>query len=286
MATGACRFFTIRQRGFVVRFHPANLSSQLWIDPSGRDESLAFFRDYLKPGDLVVDVGSNIGDTVLAAAVQVGPSGHVIGLEPHPRTFQFLQDNITLNDARAVELLNVAAGSSPGSAQFSDGRRDDMNRIDGGTLQVTVERLDNLIHRPGPIALLKVDVEGYERHVFEGAPQVLQRTRCVHFEVSSLHFARFGYTTRDARTRRYKETVRALVDALSDPSPTVRFWAAFALGAASARTAVPALQRLAATDEAVCPGWWRVADEAADALVTIAGGSPPERHRAASVAGA
>ena len=200
MATGACRFFTIRQRGFVVRFHPANLSSQLWIDPSGRDESLAFFRDYLKPGDLVVDVGSNIGDTVLAAAVQVGPSGHVIGLEPHPRTFQFLQDNITLNDARAVELINVAAGSSPGSAQFSDGRRDDMNRIDGGTLQVTVERLDNLIHRPGPIALLKVDVEGYERHVFEGAPEVLQRTRCVHFEVSSLHFARFGYTTRDVLT--------------------------------------------------------------------------------------
>ena len=60
--------------------------------------------------------------------------------------------------------------------------------------------LDNLIHRPGPIALLKVDVEGYERHVFEGAPEVLQRTRCVHFEVSSLHFARFGYTTRDVLT--------------------------------------------------------------------------------------
>jgi HEAT repeat protein len=88
-----------------------------------------------------------------------------------------------------------------------------------------------------------------------------------------------GYLTCDARTRRYKETARALVDALGDPSPDVRFWAAFALGGMGALAAVPALQRLAATDEAVCSGWWRVADEAGDALVRIAGGSPPERHR-------
>jgi HEAT repeat protein len=91
-----------------------------------------------------------------------------------------------------------------------------------------------------------------------------------------------GYTTHDARTRRYKETAESLVDVLDDPSPTVRFWAAFALGTMRARTAVPALQRQSATDEAVCPGWWRVADEAADALVTIAGGVPQERHRTAT----
>jgi HEAT repeat protein len=91
-----------------------------------------------------------------------------------------------------------------------------------------------------------------------------------------------GYTTRDARTRRYKETARALVDALGDPSPTVRFWAASALGGMRARAATPALRRLAATDQAVCPGWWRVADEAADALVRITGGTLPERYRTAT----
>jgi FkbM family methyltransferase len=197
MATGACRLFTIRQRGFAVRFHPANLSSQLWIDPHGRDEALSFFRDYLKPGDRVIDVGANIGDTVLAASVQAGPSGHVVGIEPHPRTFRFLQENIALNGVRNVELINVAAGSAPGTAQFSDDRRDDMNRIDGGSLQVEVQRLDDLIRNTDPVALLKVDVEGYEKRVFEGGANVLKRTRCVHFEVSTLHFPRFGYTTRD-----------------------------------------------------------------------------------------
>lgn len=200
MATGACRLFTIKQRGFTVWFHPANLSSQLWIDPHGRDEALSFFRDYLKPGDHVIDVGANIGDTVLAAAVQVGPSGHVIGIEPHPRTFKFLQQNVALNGACNVELINVSAGSAPGTARFSDDRRDDMNRVDGGRLQVPMKRLDDLVPHSEPVALLKVDVEGYEKFVFEGAPDVLKRTCCVHFEVSALHFAGFGYTTRDLLT--------------------------------------------------------------------------------------
>lgn len=200
MATGACRLFTIRQHGFVLRFHPANLSSQLWIDPSGREDALAFFRDYLKPGDQVVDVGANIGDTVLAAAVQVGAAGHVIGIEPHPRTFRFLRDNVALNPVTNVEVINVAVGAVPGTARFSDDRRDDMNRVDGGTLEVPVRRLDDLIPGDDPIALLKVDVEGYEKFVFAGGPGVLERTQCVHFEVSALHFARFGYATPDVLT--------------------------------------------------------------------------------------
>jgi FkbM family methyltransferase len=197
MATGACRFFTIQQDGFVVRFHPANLSSQLWIDPHGRDEALAFFRDYLEPGDFVVDVGANIGDTVLAAAVRVGAAGHVVGIEPHPRTFKYLQDNVALNRAANVETLNAAAGAAAGTVRFSDDRRDDMNRVGAGPLEVRVARLDDLVGGSAEVALLKVDVEGYEKFVFEGATEVLRRTRCVLFEVSSLHFPRFGYTTAD-----------------------------------------------------------------------------------------
>lgn len=76
-----------------------------------------------------------------------------------------------------------------------------MNRIDGRSLEVPVTRLDDMIHGASPIALLKVDVEGYEKYVFEGAPATLARTRAVHFEVSSRPFARFGYNTADLLTR-------------------------------------------------------------------------------------
>jgi FkbM family methyltransferase len=197
MATGACRLLTIQQCGHRVRFHPANLASQLWIDPGCRDEALSFFHDYLKPGDVVVDVGANIGDTVLTAAARVGSSGRVIAIEPHPRTFAFLRENVALNHADNVQLLNVAVGAAPGTARFSDDRRDDMNRIGDGGLEVAVETLDHLVSSDKPIALMKVDVEGYEKFVFEGAPSVLRRTACAYFEVSALHVKRYGYATRD-----------------------------------------------------------------------------------------
>lgn len=197
MLTGACRLLTIPQSGFRLRFHHANRSSQLWIDPDERMDELRFLRDYLKPADRVVDVGANVGETVLTAAVGVGPEGHVTGIEPHPRTFQFLRDNVRLNRVTNVELINSAVGSTSGVVTFSDDRCDDMNRVGGGELRVPVERLDALVTDRRPVALLKVDVEGYERFVFEGAPALLSRTAAVFFEVSSSHFARFGYHTRD-----------------------------------------------------------------------------------------
>ena len=197
MATGLCRFLTIQQSGFRLRFHPANLSSQLWINPEARDEALDFFRAYVKPGDRVVDVGTNIGDTVLTSALRVGTQGHVVGIEAHPRTFGFFQDNLRLNRVANVTAIHSAVGANSGTLRFSDDRRDDMNRVDGGKLEVPVERLDKLVSDSLPVNLLKVDVEGYEKFVFEGAPALLKRTECVFFEVSSLHFARFDYTTRD-----------------------------------------------------------------------------------------
>lgn len=197
MLTGTCRFLTIQQAGYRLRFHPSNISSQLWIDPHQRSADLQFLNDYLKPGDVMVDVGANIGETVLTAAIRVGSRGRVLGIEPHPRTFRFLQDNVRLNGVANVDLVNRAVGAVSGVVQFSDDRRDDMNRVGGGDIQVPVERLDSLVPADAAIALLKVDVEGYERFVFEGAPQVLTRTACVFFEVSGPHFAAFGYRTQD-----------------------------------------------------------------------------------------
>ena len=195
MLTRTCRLLTIRQSGYRLRFHPSNISSQLWIDPDGRSSDLQFLRDYLQPGDVVVDVGANIGETVLTASTRVGAQGHVLGIEPHPRTFRFLQDNVQLNGVSNVALINRAAGAASAVVTFSDDRRDDMNRVGGGDIRVPVDLLDALVPDGGSIALLKVDVEGYERFVFEGAPKVLRRTACVFFEVSGPHFARFECRT-------------------------------------------------------------------------------------------
>jgi FkbM family methyltransferase len=199
MLTGACRFFTIAQNGYRLRFHRSNVAMYRWIAPVEQNIDLEFFRAYLKQGDTVVDVGANIGETVLTESLAVGNSGRVIAFEPHPRTFGFLSQNLVLNQVRNVEAHNLGLGENPGMVSFSDSKRDDMNRVDcdASGLEVRIDRLDNCVPSLGRVQLVKVDVEGYEKFVFAGAPDLLKRAECVYFEVSSTHFGWFGYTTRE-----------------------------------------------------------------------------------------
>jgi len=68
-----------------------------------------------------------------------------------------------------------------------------------------------------------------------------------------------------------RRAVAAALRGLGDASPEVRFWCAFALSAMHARRALPAPRRVAATDHAMFPGWWRVSSEARDAIASIEG---------------
>jgi HEAT repeat protein len=83
----------------------------------------------------------------------------------------------------------------------------------------------------------------------------------------------------DRRRSGYKAAIRTLMDALDDPSPIVRFWSIFALGSAGARPALPKLRALARSDRARVEGWWRVKDEAADAIEALETGNWPDRER-------
>ena len=65
------------------------------------------------------------------------------------------------------------------------------------------------------------------------------------------------------------EAIPDLIAALKDQSPEVRFWSAYALGQVRAESAVAALETMASSDDAVVPGWWSVAKEAAGAIEEI-----------------
>jgi HEAT repeat protein len=65
------------------------------------------------------------------------------------------------------------------------------------------------------------------------------------------------------------EALAALLHALTDREPEVRFWAAFALGNLGDERAIPALQRLAERDSEVVPGWWSIQREALESIEQI-----------------
>lgn len=135
---------------------------------------MAFLLHLLRPGDLFLDVGANVGSyTVLASKVC---GSRTIAFEPDRNAFDKLRTNIVANDvAGLVDLRRTALGDRAGEIAFTEGL-DTENRVassDDAVVQtVPVVRLDD-IPEVAEATLMKLDVEGYEEHVLAGAGQVL-----------------------------------------------------------------------------------------------------------------
>lgn len=174
------------------------------MDPLRSLETENFMKTYLVPGDYVIDVGSNIGTTTLSAALSVGAEGKVFSFEPNPRIFMYQKENISLNNLRNVEIHNLAIGNESGKIYLMDISSDVLNQvameIGENVIEVPIKTLDQLkFNSNKKIALLKVDVEGYEKFVFEGAQRLLENVQCIYFEAWCKHFEKFEYSLDEIR---------------------------------------------------------------------------------------
>ena len=87
----------------------------------------------------------------------------------------------------------------------------------------------------------------------------------------------FGLQRPSKRNSLWSHVEAAILRALSDESVEVRFWACYAAGTLQVKTVLPKLRELAENDFEVCPNWWRVSEEAADAIEWINGRETPSR---------
>ncbi len=192
LKTNLCRLFTIRIYDYRLRFYASAISADLWILPTDRDYPI---RSVLREGDVAVDVGSNIGTTVIPSSLNVGKSGKVYAFEPHPRIFSYLKGNLRLNKIRNVEAYNIAIGNQKGHIYLSNRKNDDMNMVglreEENCLQTPIATLDSFIKDNEKIALLKIDVEGYEKFVLEGAERTLAATECVFMEMTENFLSKY-----------------------------------------------------------------------------------------------
>ena len=213
------------EEGISVRFAGSSLAAAFWLDPMyGREERRAIGR-LLDDGECFVDVGANIGVLAMVGAVAVGPRGRVLALEPHPRTFTRLVANVRDNGLDWIRCLQVAAGRHAGTSGFSDLRTDDQNQVapvDGASLTVSVQPLDQLTREFEDIALLKIDVEGYEQAVLDGGKATLRRTRTVSVECSRRLSAQHGLDV-DAVLEQLEVAGFSLLDA-DELRPVPRPW--------------------------------------------------------------
>ncbi len=191
-------FFKIKKDGYAIYFFPTSLSLVYFVNNSARGSDEEILEFFLNPGDSYVDVGANIGTLALKACTIVGKQGSVIACEPHPRIYNYLSQNIKLNDFENIEAKNLGLGSKRGELFFSDQNDDDQNYIDiKGDIRVKVDTLDLLCNDFAKINLLKIDVEGFEKYVLEGGGDTLAKTQTIMIELAQRNFDRYGYSIND-----------------------------------------------------------------------------------------
>jgi FkbM family methyltransferase len=182
-------------------------------------------KHHLKPGDVFLDVGANIGYLSAVAAGLVGKHGQVHCFEPVPEYFYRLQRFAELNPEHAIFPNARAAGEAPGTCTIYVTREPGQNTMVPSyksgedvtfTLEVPVVRLDSYLeqHAIGRVGMIKIDAEGYEFPILKGLRGQFEKStyrpaiiceiapRAYPLMGTSLaalsdFMAEFGYTARD-----------------------------------------------------------------------------------------
>jgi FkbM family methyltransferase len=142
----------------------------------------------LQPGDTCLDIGGHAGYLAIIMARLVGPQGRVVAFEPVPENFAALKENIELNGLANVTVECVAMGEKEGSMELICAKDQSLSWTASAAgysmpaepvrISVPVLSLDRYLQRhPLRPALLKIDVEGAELLVLQGARETLREIR-------------------------------------------------------------------------------------------------------------
>ena len=198
--TGLSRLFTFRIEESRLVFSRSAMGLNLFMYNKEYLFESKRLNGFIKDGDTIVDIGANVGFMAIPAAVKYRQS-LVIAVEPHPQTFLLLEENIKKNALTNIKYFNLAIGEKSGEICFSDFSNDDQNHVllEGDGIKVKMKTLDELLEpiTPGPIDLLKIDVEGYEQFVLAGAKKTIEKTAVIYIEIGDKNFAQFGYKSSD-----------------------------------------------------------------------------------------
>ena len=162
----------------------------------------------VKPDFTILDIGTNIGSTLLQFASKTGINGKVYGFEPDPINYTACLENIKLNSFDNIEVANIGLGDKKG--EFYLVVDTEANR-GGNRIQlkqdnikqkttINVEVLDFWLNDKNinSIDLIKVDVEGFEKKVLKGAEQTLKKYNPILFiEIDENNLDQVGDTPKE-----------------------------------------------------------------------------------------
>ena len=143
------------------------------------ESEMALYKQLVKPGQVVVDAGANIGTHAVFFGRAVQPGGFVVAFEPQRVIFQMLCANVAVNGLRNVDARRAAVGAEPGALRvppWDYSRETNFGSVrleaEGPGEPVEVVPIDRL--KLPRCNLMKIDVEGMERDALLGARQTIE----------------------------------------------------------------------------------------------------------------
>ena len=145
----------------------------------------------LNAGDVVLDIGANIGYYALLEARLVGPTGRVYAMEPVSSNYNLLKKNIELNDLHNIQTFRIAAGDENKESEIYVATKGNISSfiykpeaVFVAKEKVHVTTVDDFVaeHRIDP-RLVRMDVEGYEKEIIQGMQKTLLRHPLLFIEV-------------------------------------------------------------------------------------------------------
>jgi FkbM family methyltransferase len=143
-------------------------------------------------GDNFIDIGANLGYMSINASKIVGPKGKIISFEPDNTIYNLLENNISLNNVENIKLNKIGLSNYNGEASFNIATESGLSRLEnknnnleGLILQtkttIKVNTLDSYLSENNftnlKIKMIKIDVEGHELNILEGAVNVLKDSK-------------------------------------------------------------------------------------------------------------
>ncbi len=190
--------YFLRQRFIKKNIH--NYKMFLDADDMGLSKTLLFFgtreKDHhyilekeLRKGDVVLDLGANIGYYVLMEAGLVGTAGHIYAIEPLPSNVELLRKNVSLNNLQGmVEVFQMGGSNKTGTEKIYVSEKSNLSTfyptnysessnitsVVSPTIEVRTTTIPDFVSGRKPVDFIRMDIEGYEVEVFEGMMPMLK----------------------------------------------------------------------------------------------------------------
>jgi FkbM family methyltransferase len=205
------------QQGKDRNLYKTSLGDLLWLNAKNcidraiirnglyEEHSTAAARHLIKGGDIVFDIGANIGYYSVLFSRLVGPSGRVHCFEPTQAYRQVLKANLAANKTTNVDVYDFGFSNSQQELEitFVDSTatlHHPGHQVTQGTEKINLRTLNQFIkeYQLPKIDFIKIDVDGHEPLVLEGAWDLIDRYDPVlMIEISHLHYLEAGITAWD-----------------------------------------------------------------------------------------